>query len=97
MYKRLLRFSPLVTLAIISSSVLAHGVDESTRSFLQQNTGEQFIPFMYIGAKHMLTGYDHLLFLLGVVFFLNKSRDVWLYVSIFTLGHSITLLWGGDR
>ena len=72
----------------------AHGVDESTRAFLQQNTGVQIIPFLYIGAKHMVTGYDHLLFLVGVLFFLYRSRDVLLYVSMFTLGHSITLLYG---
>jgi hypothetical protein len=72
----------------------AHGVDESTRAFLQQNTGVQIIPFLYIGAKHMVTGYDHLLFLVGVLFFLYRSRDVLLYVSMFTLGHSLTLLFG---
>ncbi len=72
----------------------AHGVDENTRAFLQQNTGIQIIPFLYIGAKHMVTGYDHLLFLVGVLFFLYKSRDVLLYVSMFTLGHSLTLLFG---
>ncbi len=73
---------------------LAHGVDESTRAFLQQHTGVQIIPFLYIGAKHMITGYDHLLFLVGVIFFLYRSRDVLLYVSMFTLGHSLTLLFG---
>jgi len=52
------------------------------------------VPFMYIGAKHMVTGYDHLLFLLGVIFFLYRPRDVLIYVSFFTLGHSITLLAG---
>jgi uncharacterized membrane protein len=72
----------------------AHGVDESTRAFLLQNTGVQIIPFLYIGAKHMVTGYDHLLFLVGVLFFLYRSRDVLLYVSMFTLGHSLTLLFG---
>ena len=74
--------------------VLAHGVDEKTQTFLMNNTGVQIIPFLYIGAKHMLTGYDHLLFLVGVIFFLYRSRDVLLYVSMFTLGHSITLLYG---
>jgi len=76
--------------------VFAHGVDESTRAFLLQNTGIQIIPFlyMYIGAKHMVTGYDHLLFLVGVLFFLYRSRDILLYVSMFTLGHSLTLLYG---
>jgi len=74
--------------------VFAHGVDERTRAFLLQNTGVQIIPFLYIGAKHMVTGYDHLLFLVGVLFFLYRSRDVLLYVSMFTLGHSLTLLFG---
>ncbi len=49
---------------------------------------------MYLGAKHMFTGYDHLLFLVGVIFFLYRLPDVVLYVSLFTLGHSITLLAG---
>jgi hypothetical protein len=49
---------------------------------------------MYLGAKHMVTGYDHLLFLVGVIFFLYRTRDVVTYVSLFTLGHSITLLVG---
>ncbi len=79
---------------LIPIEVMAHGVDESTRVFLQNNTGIQFIPFLYIGAKHMVTGYDHLLFLVGVIFFLYKSRDILLYVSMFTLGHSLTLLFG---
>lgn len=89
----LLSFILLFALGL-PSEAFAHGVDESTRTFLQQNTGIQIIPFLYIGAKHMVTGYDHLLFLVGVLFFLYRSRDVLLYVSMFTLGHSITLLFG---
>lgn len=77
-----------------SLSVSAHGVDEVTRQFLEENQGVAIIPFMYIGAKHMLTGYDHLLFLVGVIFFLFRGRDILLYVSLFTLGHSLTLLFG---
>jgi hypothetical protein len=92
------RYGLFILIALIAIwlpiEVFAHGVDESTRAFLQQNTGIQIIPFMYIGAKHMVTGYDHLLFLLGVLFFLYKSRDILLYVSMFTLGHSLTLLYG---
>lgn len=72
----------------------AHGVDEGTKAFLTSNQGVAIIPFIYIGAKHMLTGYDHLLFLVGVIFFLYRAKDVLLYVSLFTLGHSITLLFG---
>lgn len=81
-------------LALLCGNALAHGVDDNTRSFLQLNSGVQFFPFLYIGAKHMITGYDHILFLIGVIFFLYKSRDVLVYVSLFTLGHSITLLAG---
>ena len=94
-YQRYGLFS-LISLIILCFPIdaFAHGVDESTRAFLLQLTGVQIIPFLYIGAKHMVTGYDHLLFLVGVLFFLYKSRDVLLYVSMFTLGHSITLLFG---
>lgn len=84
----------VLILSSTSFDILAHGVDEKTRLFIEQNTGVQLFPFMYIGAKHMFTGYDHLLFLVGVIFFLHKSRDIVLYISLFTLGHSITLLSG---
>lgn len=76
------------------STVYAHGVDANTMHFLQHNEGVAIGPFLYIGAKHMLTGYDHLLFLLGVIFFLFRLRDVVAYVSLFTLGHSLTLFFG---
>jgi HupE / UreJ protein len=75
-------------------TVLAHGVADGDKSFLAQASGPQIVPFMYLGAKHMITGYDHLLFLVGVIFFLFRARDVVLYVSLFTLGHSVTLLAG---
>jgi hypothetical protein len=71
-----------------------HGVDESTQQFLSSNNGVAIGPFLYIGAKHMVTGYDHLLFLVGVIFFLYRSKDIFIYVSFFTLGHSATLLLG---
>ncbi|MBE0468983.1 MAG: HupE/UreJ family protein [Methyloprofundus sp.] len=72
----------------------AHGVDVNTKQFLLANQGVAIGPFLYIGAKHMVTGYDHLLFLLGVVFFLFRTRDIVRYVSLFTLGHSLTLFFG---
>ncbi len=77
-----------------SFSLFAHGVDEDTKQFLTLNQGVSILPFIYIGAKHMVTGYDHLLFLVGVIFFLYQTKDVLLYVSLFTLGHSVTLLLG---
>jgi hypothetical protein len=72
----------------------AHGVAEGDAQYLETVTGVQFIPFMYLGAKHMFTGYDHLLFLAGVIFFLYRMRDVALYVTLFAVGHSLTLLLG---
>ncbi|WP_340674197.1 HupE/UreJ family protein [Microbulbifer salipaludis] len=74
--------------------LFAHGIDDATKVFLEGNEGVSIIPFLYIGAKHMVTGYDHLLFLVGVIFFLYRSKDVLIYVSFFTLGHSLTLLFG---
>jgi len=81
-------------LSLVSLAVSAHGVDDATKQFLTDNQGVAFAPFMYIGAKHMVTGYDHLLFLVGVLFFLYRAKEVLVYVSLFTLGHSITLLLG---
>jgi hypothetical protein len=75
-------------------SAPAHDVSKRDASFVQSNQGVAIFPFLYLGAKHMVTGYDHLAFLVGVIFFLYKLKDVVLYVSLFTLGHSITLLAG---
>ncbi len=79
---------------LLSSEAFAHGVDSKTEHFLSTTEGAAIGPFLYFGAKHMVTGYDHLLFLLGVIFFLFRPRDILIYVSLFTLGHSITLLSG---
>ena len=72
----------------------AHGVSKKDAVFVQSIQGVAIVPFMYLGAKHMVTGYDHLLFLVGVIFFLYKLKDVVQYVSLFTVGHSLTLLIG---
>jgi hypothetical protein len=93
-YKKLLSLLLITLLGVLSNSLLAHGVDASTQNFLIENNGVAFGPFLYIGAKHMITGYDHLLFLVGVIFFLYRSREIVLYVCFFTLGHSTTLLLG---
>lgn len=84
----------LLALLTTTSTTFAHGVDAATQKFLMANQGVAIGPFLYIGTKHMVTGYDHLLFLVGVIFFLFKIRDVLIYVSLFTLGHSLTLLLG---
>jgi hypothetical protein len=72
----------------------AHGVSGKDARYLQSLNGAAIAPLMYLGAKHMVTGYDHLLFLVGVIFFLYRLKDVLLYVSLFTVGHSVTLLAG---
>jgi len=84
----------IIFLGLFSLSLLAHGVDDSTKEFLSNNKGPAIVPFLYFGAKHMVTGYDHLLFLVGVIFFLYRTKDILIYVSFFTLGHSLTLLYG---
>ena len=79
---------------VFAGSAFAHGVADGDRAFLEASSGLQVIPYMYLGAKHMVTGYDHLLFLFGVIFFLYRLKDVGIYVTLFALGHSITLLFG---
>ncbi len=77
-----------------ASSAHAHGVAAGDAQFMQQTSGMQLLPFVYLGAKHMATGYDHLLFLVGVIFFLYRMKDVGIYVTLFAVGHSATLLYG---
>ena len=85
----------LVVLAcLLPDTVGAHNVSKRDATFVVANNGRAIVPFLYLGAKHMVTGYDHLLFLVGVIFFLYKLKDVVLYVSLFTIGHSLTLLLG---
>ncbi|MDX1779858.1 MAG: HupE/UreJ family protein [Thalassovita sp.] len=84
----------LAALALISSQAAAHNVTEGDAGYIQGIWGVKLIPFTYLGAKHMVTGYDHILFLLGVVFFLYKMNHVAIYVSLFALGHSTTMLAG---
>lgn len=78
----------------LPTETFAHGVAAEDKAFIQQITGVHLIPFIYLGAKHMATGYDHILFLLAVVFFLYRMKDVFLYVSLFAIGHSLTLIAG---
>lgn len=81
-------------LALSASLLSAHGVEGGDAAYLERIEGVHFIPLMYLGAKHMVTGYDHLLFLAGVIFFLYRLKDVALYVTLFAVGHSVTLLFG---
>ena len=77
-----------------SNMALAHAVTQGDKGYIQEIFGVHLIPFMYLGAKHMVTGYDHILFLFGVIFFLYRMKDIAIYVSLFALGHSLTMITG---
>lgn len=79
---------------LFARAVMAHDVTPGDAGYIQEIWGVHIVPFMYLGAKHMVTGYDHILFLLGVVFFLYRMKDVAIYVSLFAVGHSVTMLAG---
>ena len=77
-----------------AGQALAHAVAEGDKGYIQEISGVHLLPFIYLGAKHMVTGYDHILFLFGVIFFLYRLKDIGLYVSLFAIGHSTTMLLG---
>src|SRR3989442_8393737 len=91
---RITVFAVLAIVLVLPSIASAHNVSKRDATFVQSNNGPAVAPFLYLGAKHMVTGYDHLLFLVGVIFFLYRLKDVVQYVSLFTIGHSLTLLGG---
>ncbi|WP_247739632.1 HupE/UreJ family protein [Qipengyuania flava] len=94
----LTRFFALLAVLLIflasGAEALAHNVAEGDKGYIQESSGALILPFIYLGAKHMVTGYDHLLFLFGVIFFLFRLKDVGIYVTLFAFGHSATLLFG---
>ena len=94
MYRIALTLFAILLLAVPSFEALAHAVAEGDKGYIQEITGVHLIPFVYLGAKHMVTGYDHLLFLAGVIFFLYRAKDIGLYVSLFAIGHSTTMIFG---
>jgi hypothetical protein len=84
----------ILAMLVFPTATNAHNVSKRDASFVESNQGAAIPAFVYLGAKHMLTGYDHIAFLVGVIFFLYRLKDIVQYVSLFTLGHSITLLGG---
>lgn len=84
----------LLATTLVAPPAWGHAVAEGDKGYIQEIAGVHLLPFIYLGAKHMVTGYDHILFLLGVVFFLYRLNHVALYVSLFALGHSTTMLLG---
>ena len=79
----------LGALLLSSTMAFAHGISAADKQAMLDGGNLKYI---WLGATHMLSGYDHLLFLFGVVFFLNTLKDIVKFVSVFTLGHSITLI-----
>lgn len=81
----------LVAIAMIlpCSSLFAHGISEADKASMLSGG---YLEYARLGAVHMVTGYDHLLFLLGVIFFLTKFKDILKFITAFTLGHSLTLI-----
>ena len=92
-YCKILLSASVFYLLCVASS-WAHGVAATDAGYIQTIQGVAFVPYLYLGAKHMVTGYDHLLFLAGVIFFLYRMKDVAIYVTLFAMGHSLTLLLG---
>ena len=84
----------VMAMVMLSDSASAHAVAEGDKGYIQEITGINLLPFVYLGAKHMVTGYDHLLFLFAVIFFLYKLKHIGIYVTLFAIGHSTTLLIG---
>lgn len=78
----------LITFAS-SQAVWAHGISESDKESMISGS---YLDYIGLGATHMITGYDHLLFLFGVIFFLTKFKDVVKFITAFTLGHCVTLI-----
>jgi hypothetical protein len=94
------RAPPLIVVAMFlamslaATDVLAHAVTQGDKGYIQEISGVHLLPFTYLGAKHMMTGYDHILFLLGVIFFLYRLSHIAVYVSLFAIGHSVTMILG---
>ena len=84
----------LMALLLGATDAFAHGVTQGDKGYIQEVAGVKLLPFVYLGAKHMMTGYDHILFLFGVIFFLYRLKDIGLYVSLFAIGHSTTMILG---
>lgn len=87
----------LATVAILllwAEAAFAHAVTLGDKGYIQEISGVNLLPFMYLGAKHMMTGYDHILFLFGVIFFLYGLKEIGIYVTLFAVGHSTTMLAG---
>ena len=87
--KTLVKWAGVGGLLLAASEAFAHGMSEADQQAMLDGG---YLQYMWLGATHMLTGYDHLLFVFGIVFFLTTFMDVVKYITAFTVGHSITLV-----
>lgn len=78
-----------IQMALYASHSFAHGISEDAKNAMLEGG---YLQYIWLGAEHMITGYDHLLFLFGVIFFLTTFKDIVKFISVFTVGHSITLI-----
>lgn len=92
--KSLLILMTVLIFLALTDAAWAHAVAEGDKGYILEISGVHLLPFTYLGAKHMVTGYDHLLFLFGVIFFLYRLNHIAIYVSLFAVGHSTTMLLG---
>lgn len=88
-FKPTLLIAATFPLLLLTSAAFAHGMSDADKQAIVE--GGNLI-YMWLGATHMLTGYDHLAFVFGIIFFLQSFRDIVKYVSAFTIGHSVTLI-----
>ena len=87
--KTTIKLAGIVLMMLVAQQALAHGMSDADQ---QSMLDGGYLQYMWLGATHMLTGYDHLLFVFGIVFFLTTFMDVIKYITAFTVGHSITLI-----
>ena len=83
------RFNKIILPSMFLSFIFPHGVSESTVDAMANAT---LWDYLYFGAEHMVTGYDHILFLIGVLFFLTRYSDIFKFITAFTIAHCITLV-----
>ena len=79
-----------ILIALLASQVFGHGMSEAEKQTIIEGGNLRYI---LIGATHMLSGYDHLAFVFGIIFFLTKFKEIVKYITAFTVGHSITLIY----
>ncbi len=84
------KYFTILFILILPALVFCHGVSPNDQKILDNG---DLLSYIYVGAKHMLTGYDHLLFLVGVIFYLSSFKDILKFISVFTFGHCITLIY----